>query len=159
MNNTGVVLSVALAHFVLAIVLGGVLFAEYHKRGKKFRSGILGYGVFLIVIFVFYSFGVYRNLVDASVLVNWVCLFLAFLANVLFVLISLKYLKNINKILFFSILPFSLGIIVIEILRILHPDKFFEIYTGFTTIIATIFAYFLIVGFLINTSKQVVDNK
>lgn len=148
-----IVLISAIVYFVLAIILGGILFTEYCKRGKKFRSGILGYGVFLIVIFGFYFSDIYRNLISPSVLVNWICLFLAFLASVLFILTSFKYFRYLNKKLFFSISVFAVSIIVIEILRLLHVNKSFEIYTAIVTLMATIFTYLLIVGFLINTSR------
>ncbi len=148
-----IVLISAIVYFVLAIILGGILFTEYYKRGKKFRGGILGYGVFLIVIFSFYFSDIYRNLINPSVLVNWICLFLAFLASVLFVSTSFKYIRYLNKKLFFSISIFAVSIIIIEILRLLHVNKSFEIYTAIVTLIATILTYLLIIGFLINTSK------
>ena len=143
-----------IVHFILVVVLGGILIEEYYKKKGELRGGILGYVVFLIVILVFFVLDVYRNFVASLVLLNWINLFLAILANVLFVIISFKYLKSINKKLFFSIPPFSIGIIIIEILRLLQIGKYLEIYTVITTLTATILAYFVIIGFLINTSNN-----
>lgn len=157
--SNSIVLSSALVHYVLAVILIGILITEYAKRAKKYRGGIASYIGLFIIILIFYLLDMYRNLLAPSVLINWICLFLAFLANALFILVTFKYLKNINKILFFSIPPFSLGIVVVEILRILYPDKSFDLYTSFTTIIATTLAYLLIIGFLINTAKRTVNNK
>ncbi len=145
------VLSSALVHFVLAIVLGGILITEYNKRKQKFRKGMLGYGTFLIVILVFFIFDIYRNLIVSFVWINWTCLVFAVLANISFILTSFKYFKYLNKKLFFSIPVFSVGIIVIEILRLLYVNKSFEIYTAITTFIVTTIGYFVIVSFLINT--------
>ncbi len=144
----------AMVHFVLVIVLGGILIAEYYKTNKKFKKGILRYEAFLIVILTFFVLEVYRTLITSSIPVNWICLFLAILANILFVSTSLKYWKHINRKLFFVIPPFAIGIIVIEVLRLLQVGKYLEIYTAMTTLVATIFAYFIILSFLINISGK-----
>ena len=112
---------------------------------------MLGYGTFLIVILVFFIFDIYRNLIVSFVWINWTCLVFAVLANISFILTSFKYFKYLNKKLFFSIPVFSVGIIVIEILRLLYVNKSFEIYTAITTFIVTTIGYFVIVSFLINT--------
>lgn len=148
------VLSSALAHYVLAIVLGGILIAEYFKRKKKLRGGILGYVAFSVTILIFYILDIYRNFVAPSVLLNWIGLFLDLLASIFFVATSLKYLKNINKILFISVTPFALGIATVEVLRLLQIGANLEIYTAITTLAATILGYFMIVDFLINTSER-----
>ena len=148
------VISSAVVHFVLVTVLGGVLITEYYKRKGKFRGGILGYGVFLIVILLFFVLDIYRNLVAPWVLFNWINLFLAFLAGVFFLTTSFKYLKNINKKLLFSIPPFAIGIIIIEVLRLLQIGLNLEIYTAIATLTATILGYPLIIGFLIDTSNK-----
>jgi len=148
------VLSSALVHYVLATVLVGVLVAEYYKRKEKLRGGILGYVAFLIVILIFFVLDIYRNFVAPSVLLNWICLFLDLLASALFVITSFKYLKNVNKKLFFSILPFAIGIAIIEVLRLLEVGRYLETYTAITTLIATILGYFLIVSFLIETKEK-----
>ncbi len=148
------VLSGALVHYVLAIVLGGILIAEYYERRKKLRGGILGYVLFLIVIIIFFVLDIYRNLVASSVLLNWIGLFLDLLASALFVITSFKYFKNINKKLFFSVMPFAMGIAIVEVLRLLEIGKYLAIYTAITTLTATILGYFMIIGFLINTSNK-----
>ncbi len=148
----GLILSSAIVHFVLVVVLGGILITEYYKRKEKLRGGILEYGVFLIVILTFFVLDAYRNFVVSLVLINWINLFLAILANILFLGISLRYFKYINKILFFSIPPFSIGIVIIEVLRLLQVGKNLEIFTAITTLVATTLGYFVIVSFLINVS-------
>ncbi len=148
------VLISAIVHFALVIVLGGILIAEYYKRKEKLRGGILGYGAFLIVILVFFVLDVYRNLVAPSMLLNWVNLFLATLANVIFITTSLKYFKSINKKLFFSIPPFAISIIIIEVLMLLQVGTYLEVYTAITTLIATVIGYLMIIGFLINTKEK-----
>jgi len=148
------VLISALVHFIFAVVLGGILIVEYHKRKKKFIGGILGYGLFLIVIIGFFIFDIYRNLVVSFVWMNWICLSLAILANISFLSTSFKYLKYINKKLFFSVPVFAVSIIIIEILRLLYADKSFEIYTAIATLSATLLGYFVIVKFLINTDEK-----
>ncbi len=147
------VLTSALVHFVLVIVLGGVLITEYHKRKHKFRRGILWYGVFLITIFSFFVLDIYRNLVAPLMMINWTCLVLSVLASIFFILTSLKYFKYINKGLFFSIPLFSISIIIIEVLRIVYVGWSFGVYTAISTLCATILGYLLIIKFLINTSK------
>lgn len=149
-----IVLSSALVHFILVITLVGILIVEYTKKDEKFKAAIIGYIGFLIVIFAFFVLDVYRNIIGASILINWIALFLAFLANVLLILVSFRYFKYINKKLFFSIPLFSVSMVIIEVLRILYVDKSFEIYTAIVAIVATILAYFVIVGFLINTSGE-----
>ncbi len=147
-----IVLVSAIIHFILVVVLGGILIEEYYKRKEKFRKGILVYVLFLIVILIFFVLDAYRNLVVSLILFDWINLFLAILANILFVGISLKYFKYINKILFFSIPPFSISIVIIEVLRLLQVGKYLEISTAITTLVATTLGYFVIVSFLINTS-------
>ncbi len=146
------VLSSALVHFVLAIVLGGILITEYYKRKEKFRGGMFGYGIFLITIIGFLVLDTYRNLIVSLRWINWICLVFAVLANVLFVVTSLRYFKYINKGLFFSIPLFSISIVMIEVLRLLYANKSFGIYTAIATLAATSLGYFVIIGFLINTS-------
>jgi len=154
------VLSSALVHYVIVAVLGGVLITEYYKRKKELRGGILGYGAFLIIILVFFVLDIYRNLVASSMLIDWISLFLAILANISFVATSLRYFEYINKRLFFSIPLFSIGIIIVEILRVLQIGKNLEVYTAITTLVATIFGYLLIIGFLIDrSSNNIVSSK
>jgi len=148
------VLSSAIVHFVLVTVLGGVLITEYYKRKKELRGGIPGYGAFLTVILVFFVLDVYRNLVAPSIFLNWINLFLAISADTLFVVTSFKYLKSINKKLFFSVFPFAVGIVVVEVLRLLQIGAYLEIYTASATLIATIIGYPIIVGFLIDRSDK-----
>ncbi len=146
------VLSSALVHYVLAVVLGGILISEYFKRKKEFRKGILVYFVFTVTILVFFILDFYRNLILPSVLINWIGLFLAILANISFIGVSLKYFKYINKGLFFSIPLFAISIIIIEVLRIVYVGQSFEVYTAISTLSATLLGYLLIIDFLINTS-------
>lgn len=148
------VLISAMVYFVLAAVLEGILIAEYFKRKEKFRGGILGYGVALVVITIFFILHIYRSFVVPLVWINWICLFLVFLANVLIILTSLRYFGYLNKKLFFFAPIFTVSIIIIEILRLLYVNKSFEIYTAATMLTATPFAYFMIVGFLINSSGE-----
>ncbi len=72
---------------------------------------------------------------------------------VIFIFVSLRYWKNINKKLFFSVPVFSVSIIIVEILRLLYADKSFGIYTAISSLMATFIGYFVIVKFLINTDK------
>ena len=147
-------LSSAFVHFVLVIILGGILIVEYFQRKKEFRMGIRGYILFLVFIFAFFIFDVYRNLITSSTLITWICLSLAILANILFISTSLKYWKHMNKKIFFFIPPFAIGIIVFEVLRLLQVGKYLEIYTAMSTLIATLFEYFIIVGFLISITRR-----
>lgn len=146
------VLISTIVHFVLVVVLEGILITEFYKRKEKFGGGILVYGIFLIVILAFSILDIYRNLISASTLLNWINLSLATLANILFIGASLKYFKYINKKLFFSIPLFSISIVIIEVLRLLGIGRSLEMYTAITTLTATTLAYFVIVGFLINSS-------
>jgi len=49
--------------------------------------------------------------------------------------------------------------VIIEALKVMNLGENLEIYTAIATLIATILGYFIIVGFLINTSKGIVKKK
>lgn len=146
-------LSVSITHYIFILCLTGVLIAVYFNRKKEFSQGIIGYALFLLTILVFFIFDLYRDIIFL-VGFQWVELSLSLLASFFFIATSIKYWKYINNKLFFSNMPFVLGILAIGVLQFINPDASFAIYRSFFTFIATFIAYFIVVSFLINTSGK-----
>lgn len=148
-------MSVGLLHFVLAIVLIGILLVGYFDKKTRIKRSLLGYIFFCVTIMAFFISEIWGDFIFSSVLVNWLSLFLAILATISFIGVSLIHYKNLNKKLFFSIAPLGIGIVVVEILSMLLPDISFFLYTAILTSTATLLGYFLIVQLIIDTSGKI----
>jgi hypothetical protein len=152
--NNALSMSVGLLHFVIAIVLIGILITGYFDKKRVVKRSLLGYIFFCMAIMGFFISELWGNFIFSSALINWVSLSFAILANIFFIVVSLMHYKNLNKKLFFSIAPLGIAIIIVEILSMLSPGISFFLYTVIIASVATILAYFLIIQLIIDTSEK-----
>ena len=141
-------------HAIIIIVLTGVLIFSF-LNDKKNLLKTLWYLPLLLLIIMFASLDIYRNLVGSSTLVNIITSIIATTANIVFIFASIKNWKYLNKKLFFIIISIGVVIMILEILRRFNLLGNVPIYVAVITVIINTLFYFLIIQLIINASGKI----
>ncbi|MCK4997731.1 hypothetical protein KAS08_05495 [Candidatus Pacearchaeota archaeon] len=149
----GLVLSNLLVHYIILIVLAGSLTLEFFRR--KDKRGIKIYYFVISGISIFMIIESLRYLVTG---INPVLFFLnPGLAVIIGFMIFFNSIRNkeADKKNSFLIFMYTWLIALNEIFKILNMGEIYGLLSSLVTGIATYLLFFVIINFLINTSKEV----
>jgi len=147
------ILSSYFTQIVIILILIGILITEFFNRKKGERKNIVSFLILPVGVAIYFILEIYLLVMDsvAKAILLGNIFISAFLVS-LFLFDALKCKRYIPKLLSFATVFFGYCISINGIFRVIYGTSIFNLINAAVSLFATIFLFFTILNFLINSS-------